>query len=375
MRVFDLENAAGAPIYVHAKVCVVDDVWFTCGSDNVNRARGRPTARSPAPSSTPSATRASPADLAGAGDGARRLPRDLRLQLWAEHLGLAPDDPRLLDPVTAFDLWRRPGRRARRLAPAVAAGRGRPAGPGVHRPEPVPGGPGRGRSRSTVWSATRTAGRVRCDGPAGSRLVAGPDGPPPSTGRDVVAGRRSAGILLWRKGSEGIEVLVAHMGGPVWARRTVGSWSVPKGEYLDDEDPFEAALREFAEELGQPVPATEFLDLGSVRQKSGKVVTVWAAEGDLDPGTCVSNTYEVEWPPRSGRVQTFPEIDRVAWMTPEDARAVVVPAQAELFDRLVAALDPPAERSRSAAGRTLLWFVKPVMVLRVGGRAVGRCTA
>jgi predicted NUDIX family NTP pyrophosphohydrolase len=113
---------------------------------------------------------------------------------------------------------------------------------------------------------------------------------------------------------------------------------VPKGEYLDDEDPFEAALREFAEELGQPVPATEFLPLGSVRQKSGKVVTVWAAEGDLDPDTCVSNTYEAEWPPRSGRIQTFPEIDRVAWMTPEDAKAVVIPAQAELFDRLVAAV-------------------------------------
>ncbi|WP_088316936.1 NUDIX domain-containing protein [Kineosporia sp. R_H_3] len=160
-----------------------------------------------------------------------------------------------------------------------------------------------------------------------------------------MAGRRSAGILLWRRGSGGVEVLVAHMGGPAWARKTVGSWSVPKGEYLDDEDPFAAALREFAEELGQPVPATEFLPLGSVRQKSGKVVTVWAAEGDLDPDTCVSNTYEAEWPPRSGRIQTFPEIDRVAWMTPEEAKAVVIPAQAELFDRLVAALAAPGDPS------------------------------
>ncbi len=152
--------------------------------------------------------------------------------------------------------------------------------------------------------------------------------------------KRSAGILLWRRAASGggIEVLVAHMGGPEWARRSVGSWSVPKGEYAKDEDPFTAARREFAEELGQPVPATAFTELGSVTQKSGKVVTVWAAEGDLDPATCVSNTFMAEWPPRSGRFQTFPEIDRVAWMTPEEAKAVVIPAQAELFDRLVAAV-------------------------------------
>jgi predicted NUDIX family NTP pyrophosphohydrolase len=149
--------------------------------------------------------------------------------------------------------------------------------------------------------------------------------------------RRSAGILLWRRAGDGVEVLVAHMGGPKWAKKTVGSWSVPKGEYGPDEDPFEAACREFAEELGHPVPAgAQFLDLGSVTQASGKVVTVWAVEGDLDPATCVSNTFEVEWPPRSGVVRSYPEIDRVAWMTPDDARAVLIQAQAELVDRLVA---------------------------------------
>jgi predicted NUDIX family NTP pyrophosphohydrolase len=160
--------------------------------------------------------------------------------------------------------------------------------------------------------------------------------------------KRSAGILLWRNGSDGIEVLVAHMGGPKWATKNAGAWSVPKGEYAPDEDPFAAAVREFAEELGQPVPATAFVALGSVTQASGKVVTAWAAEGDLDPATCVSNTFEVEWPPRSGRVRTFPEIDRVAWMAPDDAKALVIPAQAALVDRLVAHLREGSggERSR-----------------------------
>lgn len=150
--------------------------------------------------------------------------------------------------------------------------------------------------------------------------------------------KRAAGILLWRRTTDGVEVLLAHMGGPAFAKKTVGAWSVPKGEYLDDEEPFDAALREFAEELGEPVPASEFVPLGEVTQANGKVVTAWAAEGDLDPATCVSNTFEMEWPPRSGRVQAFPEVDRVEWMTPDDAKAVVIPAQAELVDRLVALL-------------------------------------
>ena len=156
--------------------------------------------------------------------------------------------------------------------------------------------------------------------------------------------KQAAGILLWRRtadGTGGVEVLLAHMGGPTFAKKTVGAWSVPKGEYLDDEEPFAAALREFAEELGHPVPATEFVPLGSIRQKNGKVVTAWAAEGDLDPDTCVSNTFEMEWPPRSGRVQAFPEVDRVQWMSPDDAKAVVVPAQAELVDRLLEKLSAP----------------------------------
>lgn len=148
--------------------------------------------------------------------------------------------------------------------------------------------------------------------------------------------RKAAGILLWRTAGDGVEVLVAHMGGPLFAKRDAGAWSVPKGEYLDDEEPFAAALREFAEELGRPVPSTDFVPLGDVRQANGKVVTAWAAQGDLDPQTCVSNTFEMEWPPRSGRRQSFPEVDRVAWMTPEAAKAALVPAQAELVDRLVA---------------------------------------
>jgi predicted NUDIX family NTP pyrophosphohydrolase len=155
--------------------------------------------------------------------------------------------------------------------------------------------------------------------------------------------RQSAGILLYRR-SPGLEVLLGHMGGPMWQRRDAGAWSIPKGGYTDDEDAFTAALREFAEEVGVPVPATvpaeEFLDLGEVLQASGKYVRAWAAPGDLDPAVARSNTFEVEWPPGSGRMQAFPEIDRVAWFPPETARSKVVAAQAAFVDRLVEALPP-----------------------------------
>lgn len=168
--------------------------------------------------------------------------------------------------------------------------------------------------------------------------TADPGGTP---GRRVAAARpagrrRSAGILLWRRAGDGLEVLVAHPGGPLWARRTTGAWSVPKGEYGPQDDPFAAAVREFAEELGHPAPADGYVALGSVTQAGGKVVTVWAVEGDLDPATCVSDTFELEWPPRSGIVRSYPEVDRVAWMAPVAAKAALVPAQAELVDRLVA---------------------------------------
>jgi predicted NUDIX family NTP pyrophosphohydrolase len=147
--------------------------------------------------------------------------------------------------------------------------------------------------------------------------------------------RRSAGILLYREGADGREVLLVHPGGPFWAKRDDGAWSIPKGEYLDDEDPQAAARREFAEELGSRLPeSAELRDLGEARQKSGKVVVAYAAAGDLDTSTVHSNTFEMEWPPRSGRRQEFPEIDRAEWFPLARAREKLLPAQAAFLDRL-----------------------------------------
>jgi predicted NUDIX family NTP pyrophosphohydrolase len=126
------------------------------------------------------------------------------------------------------------------------------------------------------------------------------------------------------------------MGGPFWARKDDGAWSIPKGEHGPDEDPLAVAHREFQEELGSPVPAAELVPLGQVRG-SGKLLTVWAAEGDLDAASTTSNTFELEWPPRSGRVQEFPEIDRAAWFGVEEARAKLVKGQLPFLDRLLAA--------------------------------------
>ena len=151
--------------------------------------------------------------------------------------------------------------------------------------------------------------------------------------------RRSAGILLYRDGTHGLEVLLVHPGGPFWARRDAGAWSIPKGEYGDDEDPRACALREFAEETGTVLPAGELVELGSVTQKSGKVVSAWATEGDLDADAVRSNTFTIEWPPRSGRSATFPEIDRAGWFGLEAAREKVVPAQADFLDRLAERLE------------------------------------
>jgi predicted NUDIX family NTP pyrophosphohydrolase len=150
---------------------------------------------------------------------------------------------------------------------------------------------------------------------------------------------RSAGILLFRRADREVEVLLAHMGGPFWARQDAGAWSLPKGEYGPQEEPQAAARREFAEELGLPVPATELVELGEVRQRSGKVVTVWAGEGDLDPAAVVPGTFEMEWPRGSGRVQAFPEVDRVGWFGVEQARGKLVAAQRIFLDRLVERLD------------------------------------
>jgi predicted NUDIX family NTP pyrophosphohydrolase len=150
--------------------------------------------------------------------------------------------------------------------------------------------------------------------------------------------RTSAGLLLYRRRDSGVEVLIGHMGGPFWARKDDAAWSVPKGEYGPGEEPFAVALREFEEELGTPVPADDFLPLGEVRQAGGKVFTAWAAEGDLDAGAARSNTFTLEWPPRSGRMQEFPEIDRAAWVSVDEARTKLVRGQVPLLDRLLVAL-------------------------------------
>ncbi len=155
-------------------------------------------------------------------------------------------------------------------------------------------------------------------------------------GLSRVAAKSSAGLLLFRRTAYpvGTEVLLAHMGGPFWSRRDAGAWSVPKGEYEPDEEPLAAARREFAEELGLPAPVGEVIELGTVRQSAGKLVTVWAVEGDLDPDLVVPGTFETEWPRWSGRMQRFPEVDRVAWTRLEEAAGKVVAGQRAFLDRL-----------------------------------------
>lgn len=152
-----------------------------------------------------------------------------------------------------------------------------------------------------------------------------------------MASKRSAGILLFRRGEAGTEVLLVHPGGPFWAKRDRGAWSIPKGEIEDGEGARECALRELAEELG-PAPALDpeaLMELGSVRQRAGKVVEAWAAEADFDPAALESVTFAMEWPPRSGAEREFPEVDRAEWLDPESARAKILPAQAPFIDRLL----------------------------------------
>ena len=145
---------------------------------------------------------------------------------------------------------------------------------------------------------------------------------------------RSAGILLFRRAASGIEVLLVHPGGPFWAKKDAGAWSIPKGEFGGDETAEAAARREFQEELGIALD-DELLPLGEIRQKAGKVVIAFAAEGDLDVAAVRSNSFLMEWPPRSGRMQSFPEIDRAAWFDLDVARDRINPAQAPLLERLV----------------------------------------
>lgn len=147
--------------------------------------------------------------------------------------------------------------------------------------------------------------------------------------------RNSAGILLFRVREDGLEVLLVHPGGPFWARRDAGAWTIPKGELDEGEDARSAARRELEEETGLDVRG-ELVPLTPVRQRGGKVVHAWAAEGDCDPGSITSNTFEMEWPPRSGRVRAFPEIDRAAWFSLQEARQRMLPAQVPLLDELCA---------------------------------------
>ncbi len=162
--------------------------------------------------------------------------------------------------------------------------------------------------------------------------------------------RRSAGTLLFKVGfaapddaagpgssERGVHVLLVHMGGPFWARKDEHAWSIPKGEYSDDELPHDVAAREFAEELGSPLPDGPEFDLGSTTQ-SGKSVLAYARAADFDASTCVSNTFELEWPPRSGRIQAFPEVDRAEWFTVHEARSKLVKGQMVFLDRLLAQL-------------------------------------
>jgi predicted NUDIX family NTP pyrophosphohydrolase len=149
---------------------------------------------------------------------------------------------------------------------------------------------------------------------------------------------RSAGILLWRRSASGaLEVLIGHMGGPFWTRKDGGAWSLPKGEYDDTEPPLQAALREFTEELGValPVDPADLVELGEVRQPSGKRLVVWAGQGELDPSSVVPGTFQIEWPPRSGKQAEFPELDRVEWSTVEDARERLVVGQRTFLDQLI----------------------------------------
>ena len=150
-----------------------------------------------------------------------------------------------------------------------------------------------------------------------------------------MAAKRSAGILLHRRAADGSrEVLLVHPGGPFWAKKDDGAWSIPKGEYGDGEDPQAAARREFGEELGSPAADGDLVDLGEVRQRAGKVVTAWALEGDIDADAISSNTFTMEWPPRSGTMREFPEVDRAGWFGLDEARERILPAQAPLLDRL-----------------------------------------
>jgi predicted NUDIX family NTP pyrophosphohydrolase len=154
-----------------------------------------------------------------------------------------------------------------------------------------------------------------------------------STGAAVK--RKSAGILMYKQAGDVILLLLVHPGGPFWAKKDLGSWSIPKGEYPEGEDPLAAAKREFGEELGSE-PAGVFRELGELVQPSRKTIIAWAVEGDLDVSTARSNLFQLEWPPKSGQMQSFPEVDRAEWFAPDEARKKILPGQRGFIDRLLA---------------------------------------
>jgi predicted NUDIX family NTP pyrophosphohydrolase len=153
----------------------------------------------------------------------------------------------------------------------------------------------------------------------------------------LLVGKQAAGLLMYRRRQGSIEVLLIHPGGPFWTNKDLGAWSIPKGEYPPQEDPLSAATREFQEETGFPVPARseyEFTPLTSIKQPGGKLVHAWAFEGDANPAQVKSNSFEQEWPPRSGRRQTFPEVDKAGWFTLEEARRRISKGQVPLIEEL-----------------------------------------
>jgi predicted NUDIX family NTP pyrophosphohydrolase len=149
--------------------------------------------------------------------------------------------------------------------------------------------------------------------------------------------KQAAGILLYRQTADGLEVLLAHPGGPLWAKRDLGAWTIPKGQFSDDESALAAAKREFEEEMGSPARG-EFAELGSIRQPSGKIVHAFAAESDFDVETVKSNLFMLEWPPRSGKHGQFPEVDRAEWFSIDEARRKILKGQEPFLDRLLALL-------------------------------------
>lgn len=159
--------------------------------------------------------------------------------------------------------------------------------------------------------------------------------------------KQSAGILLYRVTKKGPQVLLVHPGGPFWAKKDMGAWSIPKGEFPEDEEPLTAAKREFSEETGTPVPEGELLSLGTAKLSSGKVIYAWALPGDLNAASVKSNNFAVEWPPKSGVMQEFPEVDKAAWYLLDEAKVKIHKGQLPFVETLAAHLGSVLETQTS----------------------------